>query len=257
MQWKNFIMGYGLSSCSMAAGEKISLIIPTYNEQGNLPRLVSELFSACKKLNLELVIVDDNSPDGTGKLAEQLARKHQIQVIHRSGKLGLSSAVVAGFRAAKGNILGVMDADLSHPPDVVPRLVLPLLDNKAEVVVGSRYVRGGGVEIWPVFRRLTSFGATLLARPLTKVRDPMSGLFFLRNQVISGIDFKAEGYKIGLEIIVKGTYGRIAEVPYVFRNRTVGKSKLSLAEDYHYLKNLAQFYWYALWHPKRRVYVQG
>jgi glycosyltransferase involved in cell wall biosynthesis len=235
---------------------KTSIIIPTYNERGNIEKLVSELFGACKGYDVELVIVDDNSPDGTGELAEKLSKKHNITVVHRAGKLGLSTAVVAGFEAAKGDILGVMDADLSHPPNAIPSMFRPIIEGKADLVVGSRYANGGGVEVWPFTRRMISLGATMLARPLTKVRDPMSGLFFMRKEVIQGVDFRAQGYKIGLEIIVKGNYKRVTEVPYIFRNRTVGKSKLSIKEDYYYLKNLVKFYSYGFMHPKNRTYVQ-
>ena len=209
--------------------QAVSIVIPTYNERGNIEKLVPEIFSSCRKLNaaVEVIIVDDNSPDGTGILADKLAKMYNVKVIHRSGKLGLASAVIKGFAESNSGILGAMDADMSHPPQILPSLIKPLLSNEADMVVGSRYVKGGGVEVWPFHRRLMSKVATLMARPLTNVKDPMSGLFFLKRSVIEGVQLHARGYKIGVEILVKGNYTKVCEIPYVFRNRFVGKSKIS------------------------------
>ena len=226
----------------------VSIVIPTFNERGNIERLVPEIFRSCKGINakIDVVVVDDNSPDGTGKAAEELAKAYNVKVIHRSGKLGLASAVIKGFAEAKGSILGAMDADMSHPPQALPDMIKPILNGKAEVVVGSRYAKGGGVEVWPFYRRLMSKVATLMARPLTEVKDPMSGLFFLKRGVIEGAGLHAKGYKIGVEILVKGNYAKVCEVPYTFRNRFVGKSKISAAEYYRYIGNLARLYRYKL-----------
>lgn len=233
----------------MAKKTMVSIVIPTYNERGNIEKLTPEIFSSCKSLNadVEVVIVDDNSPDGTGKVAEELGKKYNVRVIHRPGKLGLASAVIKGFSESRSEILGVMDADMSHPPQILPRLIEPILKNETDVVLGSRYVKGGGVEVWPWHRRLMSKAATLMARPLTKVKDPMSGLFFLKRSVIEGVKLRAKGYKIGLEILVKGSYSGILEVPYVFRNRFVGKSKIGASEYYYYLGSLARLYTYKLY----------
>ena len=231
----------------------VSIVMPTYSERGNIEKLIPEIFSSCKSLNaaVEVIIVDDNSPDGTGKVADALSKKHSIRVIHRAGKFGLASAVIDGFSASKGAIIGVMDADLSHPAQKLPELIAPILHNDAEVVVGSRYAKGGGVEVWPFHRRLMSRIATLMAAPLTPVKDPLSGFFFLKKSVIDGVSLKAKGYKIGLEILVKGRYGKVLEVPYIFRNRFVGKSKINLTEDWHYIRSLAMLYAYRLAHRTR------
>ncbi|MBI2550674.1 polyprenol monophosphomannose synthase [Candidatus Woesearchaeota archaeon] len=229
-----------------------SIVIPTYNEKRNIGVLVPEIFKSCKglKAKIEVVIVDDNSPDGTGKAAEELSKKYNVIVVHRSRKLGLASAVIKGFYGSKSEILGAMDADLSHPPQVIPKLIKPVLSREAEVVVGSRYVKGGGVEVWPFHRRLMSKVATMMAKPLTPVKDPMSGLFFLRRSVIDGVELKARGYKIGLEILVKGRYKKVLEVPYMFRNRFVGKSKIGVREYYHYVRSLMDFCLYRLAHRR-------
>ena len=123
------------------------MIVPTYNEKDNLDELVSRIFESCQKAGIEaeLVVVDDNSPDGTGVHAEELSRAHRIKVVHRAGKLGLSSAVLEGFSASSGSILVVMDADLSHPPEKIPEMVAKIESRQADVVVGSRYVKGGSV----------------------------------------------------------------------------------------------------------------
>ncbi len=241
--------------------QALSIVIPTYNERGNIEKLIPQVFKSCKGLGaaVEVVIVDDNSPDGTGKLAEEVGKKYNVKVIHRSGKLGLASAVIQGFAESESDIVGAMDADLSHPTQVLPELIRPILKGEAEVVVGSRYIRGGGVEVWPFHRKLISGVATLMARHLTKVKDPMSGIFFLRKSVIDGVNLNAKGYKIGLEVLVKGKYSRVSEVPYVFRNRFVGKSKLTLMEYVHYLRNLIVLTAYKLTHrtPKKVYHARS
>ncbi len=217
-----------------------SIIIPTYNESKNITQLITEIFTIAKKekIALEVIIVDDNSPDKTGAIAEKLAKKYPITVVHREGKLGLGTAVVAGFQAAKGDILGVMDADLSHPPTIIPALINPIIQQDYDLTIGSRYVKGGGVEVWPFHRKMISLGATVMAYPLTKIKDPMSGLFFLKRKVINGVSLGAKGYKIGLEIFVKGNYQKYKEVPYTFRNRIYGESKMGSAEFADYIKNI-------------------
>ena len=227
----------------------VSIVAPTYNERENVPALAERIFAAAGKANLavELIIVDDDSPDGTGSVAEELAKKYgNIKVIHRSGKLGLASAVIEGFKIASAGVVGVIDADLSHPPEIVPNLVKPIMEGKADIVLGSRYVHGGGEEKWPFLRKLTSKGAVLLARPLTPVKDCVSGLFFLRKSVIEGVNLNARGYKIGLEILVKGRYRNVVELPYIFINRKKGKSKLNKSEFTNYLITLKNLYLYKL-----------
>jgi len=220
------------------------VIVPTYNERGNLDELVRRITGSCSGagIDVQIVIVDDNSPDGTGGNAEQLAKAHNIKVIHRAGKLGLSSAVIEGFRAASGDILVVMDADLSHPPETIPAMVSKIASGEADVVVGSRYIEGGGVENWPLHRRLISKVATLFARPLTKIKDPMSGYFALKRSVIDGVTLDPVGYKIGLEVIVKGHVSKVVEVPIHFANRKSGKSKLGGLEMIKYLDHVTRLY---------------
>ncbi len=138
----------------VASVPALSIIIPTYNERDRLGDLVEAIFAAYRKKGLdgELVIVDDASPDGTGALADDLATRHRIQVVHRSGKLGLGTAVIEGFEAARSPIVGVIDADLSHPPDLLPSMLLAMRRASADVVIGSRYIPGGGTRNWPIGR---------------------------------------------------------------------------------------------------------
>ena len=219
-------------------------MIPTYNEKPNLRELVSRVDTACREngLEVEIVIVDDNSPDGTGQLAEELGKEFSVKVVHREGKLGLSTAVLEGFEAATGDVLVVMDADLSHPPEKVPELAKKIVSGEAEMAVGSRYVEGGRVENWPIYRRLVSKGATLLARWLTKVKDPMSGFFAVKRSVIDGVELDPVGYKIGLEILVKGKYDKVVEVPITFADRKAGSSKLGASVYLKYIDHCTRLY---------------
>lgn len=216
------------------------MIVPTYNERENLEELVRRISGALP--GAEIVVVDDNSPDGTAGHAQELAKTYCVKLVRRPGKLGLSSAVLEGFKVASGSIFVVMDADLSHPPEKIAEMVGKIESGAADIVIGSRYVEGGHVENWPVHRRAISRGATLLARGLTKVKDPMSGYFALRRSVIEGVELDPVGYKIGLEILVKGRYDKVAEVPITFADRKAGKSKLGGGEYLRYIDHVSMLY---------------
>jgi dolichol-phosphate mannosyltransferase len=224
--------------------ETVSVIIPTYNEAENIEKIVSEISSVFEKNDIkgEVLVVDDDSPDRTWEIAEGLASRYNVRVLRRTENKGLSPAVVDGFSHARGDIIGVMDADLSHPTDAIPDMIAPL-KRGADLTVGSRYISGGDIENWPLKRKVISRGATMLARGLTKVKDPMSGFFFFRRSVIDGVRLNPTGYKIGLEVIVKGRHGRrIEEVPYVFKDREVGQSKLNNTEILNFVVHLARLY---------------
>lgn len=220
------------------------MIVPTYNEKDNLEELAKRVTDACSThaLPVEVIVVDDNSPDGTGDYAEELSKKFPLRVLHREGKLGLSSAVLEGIKLAKGDLIVVMDADLSHPPERIPDMVGKITSGEAEIVIGSRYIPGGSVENWPVTRRFVSKSATILARGLTKVKDPMSGFLAFRKSVVDGVSLNPVGYKIGLEILVKGKYTKVAEVPIHFANRKAGKSKLGGSEVFKYVDHVIMLY---------------
>lgn len=234
----------------------LTVVIPTYNERDRLAELVTQLFAAAGAagLALELVVVDDNSPDGTGALADELARSYRVRVVHRAGKLGLGTAVVAGFGAAGADIVGVMDADFSHPPALVPVMFAAFRKTGADVLVASRYVRGGSTPNWPFKRRLLSRVACLLARPLSPIRDAASGFFLIRRTIAQRVTIKAGGFKICLELIVRAWPTTLVELPYRFDDRELGESKMSTREAAGYLVQLKDLYllrWSKFGRPKR------
>lgn len=235
---------------------RLSLVAPTYNEHGRLAELVESVFRVFRDHSIdgELVIVDDNSPDGTGALADELATRYRMRVVHRSGKLGLGTAVIAGFEAATGDICGVIDADLSHPPALVPRMLAAIERGDADFVIGSRYIAGGGTKDWGTGRLLMSRAACLLSRPVTPVVDATSGFFLIRRSIAEGVKIEAGGFKICLELLVRGRATAIAEIPYVFAGRTVGDSKMNLREATGYLKQLLALWQYRRAHPLKRTY---
>ncbi|HEV3154716.1 MAG TPA: polyprenol monophosphomannose synthase [Candidatus Baltobacteraceae bacterium] len=224
---------------------KFSIVIPTYNEAGGIERLIrslGELFKA-NALDGEIVVVDDNSPDGTGAIVDRLASEFPVRCLHRPGKLGLSSGVIEGWKFARADseALGAMDADFSHDINVLPAMVKALEDGYG-LAVGSRYVPGGGITNWPRRRIITSKVACMLAQPLTRIKDITSGYFLVRREALEGVELDPIGFKIGLEVIAKAHYGRALEVPYVFTDRVVGESKLNQKEIFNYLKQLGKLY---------------
>jgi len=224
----------------IATAATLALVVPTYNERDRLSELVRVIFEVYRSAGVagELVIVDDNSPDGTGKLADELALQFPIRVIHRQGKLGLGTAVIDGFDASDAEYVGVIDADLSHPPELVPRMLRAIQEAHADIVIGSRYIPGGGTKNWELSRVLMSKFACLLARGLTPVKDVTSGFFLIRRELARGVTISAGGFKICLELLIRSAPARVIEVPYVFTGRTAGKSKMNLAEAMGYLKQL-------------------
>jgi dolichol-phosphate mannosyltransferase len=223
-----------------SAPAALTIVVPTYNERDRLGDLVEQVFDGynAEGLDGELVIVDDNSPDGTGALADELAARHRITVVHRAGKLGLGTAVVEGFAAATAPIVGVIDADLSHPPRMLPRMLASMQQAQADMVIGSRYIPGGGTRNWGVGRLLMSRFACLMARGLTPVKDATSGFFLIRKDLAQGVSISAGGFKICLELLVRSRPGRVVEVPYVFVGRTAGESKMNTREALGYIEQL-------------------
>ena len=217
----------------------ISVVVPTYNEAATVPQLAARLAAALPGRPWELIVVDDGSPDGTADIAERLAPGLPVRVVRRPGKLGLASAVVDGFAAARGDLLVVMDADLSHPPETVPALV-DAVEGGADLAVGSRYVRGGGTLDWPLRRRVVSRVACLMGNVLVPVRDATSGFFALRHDVVDGVRLNPIGFKIGFEVIARGRYRTVVEVPYTFRDREQGRSKFGTREIWSYAVQLLQ-----------------
>jgi dolichol-phosphate mannosyltransferase len=223
-----------------------SIVIPTYNEAGGIEKLLRALETTFEASGLdgEIIVVDDNSPDGTGEIVERLARELPVRCLHRSGKLGLSSAVIEGWAIARNDsvALGAMDADFSHDVKALPEMVKALDSGEFGLAIGSRYVPGGGISNWPKRRIIASRVACALARPLTDVKDVTSGFFLVRRDALTGVRLDPIGFKIGLEVIAKAHYGKATEVPYVFTDRVAGESKLNEREIFNYLKQLGRLY---------------
>ncbi len=219
----------------------VSIIIPTYNESKNLPLLVEGIFSSLNtdEINAEIIFVDDNSPDGTGEVAEELIKKFPIKVIHRAKKLGLGSAVREGFALSTRPVLGVMDADLSHDPSILNNMIYAL--DECDISVASRFKTGSSVEKWVWWRKVLSEIGVFLTKGLTGTKDPLSGYFFLRQSVIKDVPLETQGYKILFEILVKGNYEKIKEFPYQFRMRKHSTSKLDWKEHWLFLKQVIRY----------------
>jgi len=219
----------------------ISLIVPTYNERENVLPLVKRISSALSGYSYEIVFMDDDSPDGTAQEAISLADSYPVRAIVRQGKRGLAPAVVEGIRQASGQVIVVIDADLQHPPEVIPELVKKI-EEGADIAVASRYIPGGGCQGWSRTRKIISRGAIFLAHlllPATRqVSDPMSGFFAFRKSTVTGSRLKPTGYKILLEIIMMTKSRAVAEVPYTFNIRDRGESKLNAKQQIAYLKHL-------------------
>ncbi|MDI6731740.1 MAG: polyprenol monophosphomannose synthase [Candidatus Margulisbacteria bacterium] len=219
----------------------LSVIIPTFNEKGNLAPLCERIDSALKTINLphEIIIVDDNSPDGTAETAQSMANTYPIKTIKRLDKRGLGSAIIDGITSAQGKIICVMDADLSHPPEAIPEMYKIITSGKAQMVIGSRYVKGGGTSEWIWYRKIIGLIAKACGSFLTPVKDVTSGFFMFDKKIIEGVKLEPRSWKIGLEIIVKSGVTEVIEYPIVFIERESGQSKMELKEAIAYLLHLA------------------
>jgi len=225
----------------VTTNKAVVLVVPTYKERDNITPLVQRIHHALSATNYRVLFVDDDSSDGTKELVFALAKKYPVDILVRENKRGLASAVCDGLRHVAAEIAMVMDADLQHPPEDLTNL-LKRINDGADLAIASRYVPGGGCQGWGLARRLWSKGGILLSHLLLpstrRVKDTMSGFFALRTQVINNANLKPTGYKILLEILIQGQYRNVAEVPYVFRTRSHGESKLSLRQQVDYLKHL-------------------
>jgi dolichol-phosphate mannosyltransferase len=227
-------------------GPRLSLIIPTYNEGKNVAELVRQLTELLEPRlgdGYELIVIDDDSPDRTWEIAAGLtARYPKLRVMRRQGERGLSSAVIRGWQAARGEVLAVIDADLQHPPEITVAL-WDRIEAGDDLAVGSRHVAGGGVSDWSPVRRALSRGAQVLGLVILpgvvgRVSDPMSGYFMVRRRALAGVTLHPLGYKILIEVLGRGKIRAIGEVGYVFRERSVGESKVTARIYVEYLRHL-------------------
>ena len=254
----------------------LSIIIPTYNESENILKLIDAIKGNIpSNINTEIIVVDDNSPDQTGKIVENYIHNNiatdvslqqqfhskvdnqncVVRVIHRKDKTGLIAAILEGIESSNGENILIMDADFSHPPETIPRIVEELRKDPNCIVVGSRYISRGSIVGWPYKRRVISRGAAKIARHGLKVRnvaDPMSGFFAFPRHVIKNIKFDTKGFKILLEILVKSRDIRVKEVPYTFHDRKSGQSKMNFNVILDYAGAVWQLYRYGQ-KPKRPI----
>ena len=250
--------------------ERFSIVIPTYNEAENIVLLLDKIRqNTPKDTLLDVVIVDDNSSDGTGRIVDsymnRFGSKYQnnvppqlnLRVVHRTKKRGLIPSILDGVKHCQGDIIVVMDADLSHPPELIPRIVDEFRSNPNSIVIASRYISGGSISGWPFGRKIISWGAVTLARyglRIRNIRDPMSGYFAVPRKILDDISFGTRGYKILLEILVKGqTNFKRKEIPYIFEERKLGKSKLGIKVIIQYLLAIWQLYRYG--QKERKVVI--
>ncbi len=225
---------------------KLSLIIPTYKESQNIPTIVSKLSHLLNQTirdRYELIIVDDNSPDLTWEVAQSLMPEYpQLRVMRREKERGLSTAVIRGWQAARGEVLGVIDADLQHPPETLLQLYAEM-ERGADLAVASRHVEEGGVSDWSIIRRFLSRGAQVLGLIILpgvvgRVSDPMSGYFMVRRDAIMGKVMDPVGYKILIEVLGRGNIRWIGEAGYVFQERQEGESKVTGKQYIEYIQHL-------------------
>jgi dolichol-phosphate mannosyltransferase len=272
----------------------LSIIIPTYNESKNILDLLVRLRNVMSNsitLTPEIIVVDDNSPDHTGNIVESYSENNielkdldrletdshesqggrfdhnsqtrgcSIKVVRRSQKSGLVSAILEGIKSSTGQYILVMDADLSHSPEVIPKMISELEKPEVDIVVASRYALGGSIIGWPTKRRLLSKGAVKIAKyglPIRKeVQDPMSGFFAMKRHIIENITIDSAGYKILLEILVKASEARVKEVPYTFKDRKAGQSKLDQHVILEYIRAVYSLYRYGQKSPRRETRETG
>ena len=223
----------------------VSIVIPTYKEAGNVKPLVESIDRAMQGVNCkyEIVIVDDNSRDGIENVVSMLFKRFPVRIKVRIAERDLSASVIDGFKISTGDILVVMDADLSHPPDRLPDLIAPIIENRCDMCIGSRFIQGASIEGFGVFRKMNAAVSKILARPFVNVSDPMSGFFALRKDIIANYDLlRPIGFKIGLEILVKSDTKKITEIPIRFAKRYAGKGKLSICQQFKYLRHLFRLF---------------
>jgi dolichol-phosphate mannosyltransferase len=223
-------------------------VLPTYNESSNLLSAVERIVTSLQAVgcSFEVIVVDDDSPDGTWKLADEIAcRDSRIRVVRRKGERGLASAVAAGWQVARGGVLGVMDADLQYAPETLPTLLAALTDSGADIAICSRYAPGGTIENWSLFRWVISWSARLIGRlflptVLQNIADPGSGYFLVRREVLQGVTLRPRGFKILIEVLARGRHRRVIELGLPYAGRRGGESKFRSRQALEYLTQLTK-----------------
>jgi dolichol-phosphate mannosyltransferase len=230
----------------------LTVIIPTFKEEANVENIITAVDAVLKRseLNGEILIVDDNSPDNTIHIVNEMKKtKSNLNLLVRMADHGLSQSVADGFIHAASEIFIVIDADLSHPPTLIP-IMYNEVKAGHDIVIGSRYMEGGGIKAWPIKRRVISLGGTLLGRLLfPTVSDPVSGFFMVRKSVVAEAQLKPRGYKILLEVLGKGCWEKNKEIPFEFIDREIGVSKLKFKTIIEYVQQALDIAFYSISHP--------
>jgi dolichol-phosphate mannosyltransferase len=237
----------------------LTVIIPTFNEAGNIGSIIPEINEVTRKNGIfpEILVVDDNSGDGTQKIVQDLRMSMEnVVLVPRTRDPGLSASVIEGFSLASADIILVMDADYSHPVAMIPEMYRKALQGY-DIVIGSRYMKGGGISNWPLKRRIISRGATSLGKVLfPAISDPVSGFFAVRKAVVDGAPLTPRGYKILLEVLGKGNWQREAELPYFFTDRTTGESKLAASTMAAFVVHICEILLFSLLHRNNAAWKE-
>ena len=233
------------------APAQVSILLPTYNESQNIVGLLRSVAEHLpRNLRIETIVIDDNSPDGTGRIVEdyirnvQRAANHAMGIVHRRAREGLGSAILRGIQLSTGSSIVVLDSDFSHPPSLIPKLIEAIRHPHCDIAVASRYTRGGAVSGWPLRRKVISRVATRIAKTGLGVKqdDPMSGFFAFKKSVVDGLKLDGLGYKMLLEILVKARGATVREIPYTFTDRRAGDSKLGAGTVVDYCRSVWRLY---------------
>ena len=238
----------------MANGQtQVSILVPTYNESQNIVSFLKSITENLpKNIITETIVIDDNSPDGTGRIVDDYIQNvkkiadNTINIIHRKAKQGLSSAILNGIQRSSGETIVVMDSDFSHPPSIIPKMIESIRQSQYDIVIASRYVKGGAIHGWSLKRKILSKIATKIAKNGLGVEqnDPMSGFFAFKKNLINGLKFDGIGYKMLLELLVKTKGANVKEIPYTFKDREFGNSKLGMDTIVDYVRAVWKLYRY-------------
>ncbi|MGA7832661.1 MAG: polyprenol monophosphomannose synthase [Terracidiphilus sp.] len=237
-----------VASAQSRSNEKLALVIPTLREAKNLPGLLDHIRSVLDPVGIdyEIIVVDDDSRDGTEEIVTALGHSDpRVRLLIRKGERGLSGAILYGWRQTDAGILGVMDADLQHPPELLPALIAAIQAGN-DLAIGSRYTAGGQLGNWNPVRKFLSTAAVWATWPIqrsgVRAKDPMTGFFLLRRECIDGIKFQPSGFKLLLEILVRGRLRSVKELPLAFGLRAQGASKANFKVGWDYAKLLVRLY---------------
>jgi len=224
---------------------ELSIIVPTYNERENILSILKELHTL--DIDSEIIVVDDDSPDGTADIAEKFAKKHKHIKILRRKERGLASAIFHGIKYSNSEIICVMDADLQHPPKLIPKMFQCIVNKNVDIVIASRFHKESKLENFNVFRKFLTKNAILIPRlffpKIRNIEDPMSGFFMLKKHILKNVSLKLIGFKFLSELLVKAHYNKVYEIPYTFYKRKYGKNKMDFREYFRFLYLLSYLFW--------------